>query len=320
MSIIRVVHNKENPYVQLNKKALWNTNLSLKAIGLWARCLTRPDDWEFNIAEMSKSGKEGKDAIRNAVNELIKEGYALRIANRRTDTKCFDSVIYIIFEFPISEEEKSSYGEEFKKIFPQPEKPLMANPIMANPPLLKKEEELKKDKKLKKEEEGSNTPLPSPDAEATFDFFLKKIRERSPTFKDPNKKQWIKSFDKLFRLDKRPVHEVRKLIEWASTHKWWSIACLSADKLRKEYDNMLIQMNAEIAANPQESPQVKENTKFVESVQEYLKSERWKIAVDNRGFAKIQLSTGKPEHITLNMSPAEFKRIALDYLGLKEGS
>ena len=162
--------------------------------------------------------------------------------------------------------------------------------------------------------------MPSSDAEASFDFFLKKIRERSPTFKDPNKKEWVKSFDKLFRLDKRPIHEVKKLIEWASTHKWWSVACLSADKLRKDYDKMLIQMNAELAANPQENPQVKENTKFVESVRDYLKSEKWRICIDNKGFAKIAVGGGKTEDLTLNMNPAEFKRIALDYLGLKEGA
>src|SRR5580765_9040605 len=58
-TIVRVVHNRENPYVQINKISLWDIGLSLKATGLWARCLSRPNNWTFSLSELIKKCKEG---------------------------------------------------------------------------------------------------------------------------------------------------------------------------------------------------------------------------------------------------------------------
>ncbi len=123
MSIVRVIHNRENPYVQLNKKALWNPNLSLKAVGLWARCMSRPDDWDFNVDELAEKCKEGTDAIYNAIKELIKEGYAIFLEHsvRGEDGKIKKRPTqYIFFEFPPTEEEKKKYLDEFKNSFLNP--------------------------------------------------------------------------------------------------------------------------------------------------------------------------------------------------------
>jgi len=122
MSIIRVVHNRENPYVQINKEALWNPQLSLKAVGLWARCLSRPDNWRFNVVEMSSSGQEGRRAIYSAIEELIEQGYVLKLKHyEKEETGKFESggVEYIFFEFPFSADEKEKYTLEFKKSFRQ---------------------------------------------------------------------------------------------------------------------------------------------------------------------------------------------------------
>lgn len=122
MSIVRIIHNRENPYVTLNKAALWNQNLSLKATGLWARCLSRPDDWSFNVIEMARNMKEGRRAIYGAIDELIKEGYAIRLEHyEKNNIGKFigGGVEYIFFEFKPTEEEKQKHIEEFKKSFRQ---------------------------------------------------------------------------------------------------------------------------------------------------------------------------------------------------------
>lgn len=315
MSVIRIVHNRENPYVQLNKQALWNVNLSLKAIGLWARCLSRPDDWEFHVSEMASSGKEGKDAVLAAINELISEGYALRIANRKSDTKRFESVVYIIFEFPISEEEKSAYGEEFKKMFPVQEKPLMEKPLMENPQLLKKDKELKTDKEIK--EVGSDNPLPSTDVEASYSFFLNKIKERKPDFKEPNEKEWKKGFDRLLRIDKRSFSEVMDLIEWASSHKWWGSACLSPEKLRKEYDSMILQMKNETKKAPTKSNQIEINRKTAVDVKVHLKSSGSKIWIDPKGYVECTTFKGTKETLSLDMNTEIFENTLLQWFNLE---
>lgn len=118
-TIIRVVHNRENPFVQLNKQALWDTNLSLKAVGLWARCMSRPNDWRFCIKELIKHCKEGRKAVDGAMQELIDAGYAYRLeySQRGEDGKYKTSgVEYVFFEFPATQEEKDQQQEIFKKV------------------------------------------------------------------------------------------------------------------------------------------------------------------------------------------------------------
>lgn len=119
-TVIRVIHNRENPFVQLNKQALWDSSLSLKAVGLWARCMSRPTDWTFCISELVKKSKEGRRAIDAAMQELIQANYACRIEyyDRGEDGKFKNGgVEYIFFEFPATEEEKSAQLDIFKKSF-----------------------------------------------------------------------------------------------------------------------------------------------------------------------------------------------------------
>jgi hypothetical protein len=119
-TIIRVVHNRENPFVQLNKQNLWDENLSLKATGLWARCMARPNDWSFSIDELAKHCKEGRKAIDSAMHELIEANYVLRIdySERGSDGKYIKSgVEYVFFEYPATDEEKDYHRAVFKKSF-----------------------------------------------------------------------------------------------------------------------------------------------------------------------------------------------------------
>ena len=120
-SIIRVVHNRENPYVQLNKGALWDSRLSLKAVGLWARCLSKKDDWKFNVRELASKMKEGKASIYGAIEELIENGYVIKIEySERSESGrfCAKRVEYIFFEFTLTKEDEEDYIDKFKKSFP----------------------------------------------------------------------------------------------------------------------------------------------------------------------------------------------------------
>lgn len=118
-TVIRVNHNQENPFVQLSKTTLWDDRLSLKAVGLWSRCMSRPDDWRFNISELSARCKEGRWAVESAMQELIAVGLVCKFeCKTRTNGKFTGSVVqYMIFEHPVSEEDRLKYEEEFKKCF-----------------------------------------------------------------------------------------------------------------------------------------------------------------------------------------------------------
>jgi hypothetical protein len=115
---IRVVHNRENPYVMINKSALRHPSLSLKARGLWAYLLSFPDDWEFKVSHLISSLPEGKVAIYGAFDELIEHGFLIRVqytGSKEHGTVGFQKLQYIVFEYPLTTEERQQKYAEFQK-------------------------------------------------------------------------------------------------------------------------------------------------------------------------------------------------------------
>lgn len=166
-TVIRVVHNRENPFVQLNKQALWDETLSLKAVGLWARCMSRPNNWKFSIKELVTRCKEGRKAIDAAMKELIDAGYAYRLeySERSEDGKFKTSGIeYVFFEFPATQEEKDEQYEIFKKSFQHCRYGNSRYGNFRNGHLLIKNNTKKQDSK-----EKEKTPLISPQKEEAAD-------------------------------------------------------------------------------------------------------------------------------------------------------
>jgi hypothetical protein len=103
MSIFRTSHNKENPYVMLNKAVLEDRNLSWGAKGLWAYLMSKPDNWNISASHLAKvflGKKGGERAIYSLINELIAEGYCKRTQSNEGGS--FGKVIYDVLEFKIS--------------------------------------------------------------------------------------------------------------------------------------------------------------------------------------------------------------------------
>ncbi len=104
MSIVRVEHSKENPYVVLNKKALEDKSISWAAKGLWSYLLSRPDNWKVSVTQLSSiyNGKGGKEkAIYSLLKELIAQGYCAKEI-KRADKGHYEKVEYVIYELKIS--------------------------------------------------------------------------------------------------------------------------------------------------------------------------------------------------------------------------
>lgn len=131
MSIIRVSHNKENPYVLLNKKFLEGSLLSLRAKGLLAYLLSKPDNWTIRVPHLIREMKEGRDAIQATLKELEIQGYLVR--SRAQDKKGkFRGWETIVFETPqqsnlIRFPEKPSIGLTVNRFDRQTENPHLVN-------------------------------------------------------------------------------------------------------------------------------------------------------------------------------------------------
>ena len=270
MSIIRIKHNKENPFVQLNKKGLWDEDLSLKATGLWARCLSRPDNWTFNISEMIKSSKEGKRAIYSAIDELIAHGYVVRVqVSIRNDTGQygFQKVEYHFFEFKLSGEETEKYKEEFKKSLPRCGFAHARFSLPQNEPLIRKKEKekefTKKESKPKKKPPSYEQP-PNPEANASLDskeshdtdsispeiskivgLLKRSLKDLKHDYKikPTDEARWAREIEKMIRIDERNPEIIKKILEWLPTDSFWQGVILSGAKLRKQFDALEIEMH-----------------------------------------------------------------------------
>lgn len=99
MSIIRVEKNRN--YTVINNEFLKNKELSLKAKGLLAVCLSLPDTWDWSIAGLVAICKESITSVRSSLKELEEHGY-VAITKLKDDKGRF-VYNYTIYESPVIE-------------------------------------------------------------------------------------------------------------------------------------------------------------------------------------------------------------------------
>ena len=75
MSIIHI-SKRENPYVQIDKRALEDNRLSWRAKGILAYLLSKPSGWKVNVKDIWNNGAEGRNAVQDCLHELKEFGYA----------------------------------------------------------------------------------------------------------------------------------------------------------------------------------------------------------------------------------------------------
>lgn len=117
MSKIKI--NKQSNFTMVSNHVLRNTNLSLKAKGLYAYMWSLPEGWDYSVSGLTKVLKEGRDAINEALKELEREGYLVRTILRSGGK--FNDMDYILNETP------SPFTG-----FPHTVNPLTENPQQSN--------------------------------------------------------------------------------------------------------------------------------------------------------------------------------------------
>ena len=76
MSVVRIKRHRER-FTVLSTATLRTAALSLKARGLWALCLSYPDDWEFRTGHLqAQSERDGRESVQSALKELETAGLA----------------------------------------------------------------------------------------------------------------------------------------------------------------------------------------------------------------------------------------------------
>ena len=290
----------EIPWFQVPRAFARDNTISLEAKGLLTYLMSHKEKFNISIPWVMKTQKISKNKIYRIINECIDAGYLKREIFLESGRKRFKYLLSRIARFKkillcpqIQDTEKqdpengdtkieqsSSYREEEVK------------PIYEEPP--------------KSDSQASATPQVSADADSLCTFFFEKIRERNPGFKEPNLKKWRSEFDCLLRIDKRGVEDVKKLIEWASTHKWWKVACLSPSKLRKEYDSMAMQMGGE-----SEKDLVRKNRIYAIQLKEKFPDQMKLLSFDD----KYAMNRSLGKEIPFNLPEGTFREALITMFG-----
>jgi hypothetical protein len=68
------------------------------------------------------------------------------------------------------------------------------------------------------------------------------IRQRNPEHKAPNLQTWAKHIDLMIRVDGRTPERIEQIMRWALRDSFWSKNILSTEKLRKQFDTLVVKM------------------------------------------------------------------------------
>ena len=86
---------RRDSFTVLYNSMITDKRLSLKAKGLFAVMMSRPEGWEFSVSGLAAFTGVGKDAIRNTLMELEQVGYLIREQGHKDDGT-FGGNVYIL--------------------------------------------------------------------------------------------------------------------------------------------------------------------------------------------------------------------------------
>lgn len=124
---------------------------------------------------------------------------------------------------------------------PCPTCPDTANPDTAHPYPARPDTNSNID--LKVTDTNSNSKYKySPDHLVVAEHLLARIRENKPDYKEPNLKKWADDIRKMEQYDNRSLERIKEVIDWCQKDNFWCSNILSADKLRKQFDRLEMEM------------------------------------------------------------------------------
>lgn len=129
MNISKVIVKIEKDFTVIPNEIIRNKEMSMNSKMLLITMLSLPPDWDFSINGLKSIVKEGRDTVRNALQEIEKYGYLTR--NRvRNDNGTLVGYEYTVYQYPV-EKSKRTYKNKSDK--PKTEKPTSVKPTSDKP-------------------------------------------------------------------------------------------------------------------------------------------------------------------------------------------
>lgn len=215
---------RQSPFVQIDKRALQDKNLSWKAKGLLSYLLSLPDDWQVYVNELKEHSTDGRDSTANALKELIKVGYVSR-EKKRSEGGRFEGYEYIVYESPIQPQPETPKTDKPETGNPSTVNPKTDKPNSENPELLIKEDTNthKTDKENGDKQNLSPSLSKISEVKEILNYLTQKSGNRfrlGKKFKDSEKYKLIAA-----RLQDYSVDDLKAVIdvkskEWAESAEW----------------------------------------------------------------------------------------------------
>ena len=176
---------------------LRDRGVSIGATGLYAWLFSHKSDQQITIEFISGHFKEGRDAIRSKINELIDSGYLIR--ERVLDKGKFKGYNYILSEVGKNRNRK---------------KPMSENPTQSN---------------------TSNNNINN--ISNALPHFIKLFDSKYIPKNQVQKDKWIKCLDQCIRLDNFSLKDIYKICKHTRENEFWSNNFLTLLKLRNNDKN-----------------------------------------------------------------------------------
>jgi len=132
-------------FTTIRNDVLRDERLSYRARGVLVSILSRPDNWRISRDRLAREGKEGRDAVNTALNELTEFGYINRQKTQREDGTF--STELVVYDQP--ENWESTETDAFFADFQAPTtgkpttgKPTVGKPVANRTTVKKKREEI----------------------------------------------------------------------------------------------------------------------------------------------------------------------------------
>jgi len=138
--------------------------------------------------------------------------------------------------------------------------------------------ELDLDKEIKQKKEKNisvekNKFSDDSDEISISEYLLLKIKNNNENFKQPNMQSWATHVDKMIRIDNRSLNDIRLVIDFATSDTFWQGNILSTDKLRKQFDQLMIKAKQPVRITQEMSSKERIASKIQSSVvQDFLRS------------------------------------------------
>jgi len=88
----------EDPFDRILRTTIRDSNLSYRARGVLMRLLSNVDGYRMSSIDLAREGKEGRDSIRTALNELKGAGYIVRVIVKNSLCKVVDNYLVVYDE------------------------------------------------------------------------------------------------------------------------------------------------------------------------------------------------------------------------------